>query len=612
MTTFLADALWLALLLAALWAAGDLLVRRWGARCPAAARELPATLALGMGLWSLLLFWLAATRLLLRPLLVALVLLAAVWGIWRAVGYLVRYRPAKGVWTPGVWLAVVPAAIAAIAIFELASFPTHGWDDAVYHLRLPAFYLERQGFASPRFSIFAHWPQGLEMLYALALAARGAALAKLLHGACGALLGIATYRLARRAAPPLGAMGAALLVAASPMVIEEARVAYVDLAVALFFLLAFGALFRAGESAEPRRHLLLAGIFLGLATSVKLTAWVGVLALFALWSVRTARRGAWRREALQAAAALWLPALALALPWHLKAWLETGNPVYPLLYGIFDGADWSAALAARAAAWQRDIGMGRSALDYLLLPLRVFVLGAKGYERFNGALGAHWPAVAAFALWAGWRERLVRWALATSGIYFALWAVGPQQARFLLPLLALVAVAGAAAAADLARRPRWRRSLVAFGLLAAALAVVHLVGPLQDAWRQLELRRRFGADLESRLVPPAWRFLERQTPPAARVLFLNNNRVYPLTREAVADSAFEASQIAEWLRPLPSAAAVEAALREEGVTHVLVEDVDWGIDWPRPLLDLLADPARSVLVFESPERRYFVYALRAR
>jgi hypothetical protein len=606
------DVACLGLLLLALWAPADLLLRALGTRAPAMAREVPSAVALGMGSWSLVLFALAACGALVRPALLAIFALGAAWGGARLAARLVRWRGEVGDGRrPGTWWWIAaPGLVAGAAALEAASYPTIGWDDATYHLRLPSLYLLRGGFAAPRFSIFAHWPQSMEMLYALALAIRGPALAKLLHAACGLLLTIAAYRLARRAAPPLASLGVVLLLAASPLVAEEARFAYVDLAVSLFFLLALGAVLWALEGLESRRHLVLAGVFLGLATSAKLTAWMGVGALCVLVGSVLLRRGEARRIPAATAAVL-VPAIALALPWHVKSWLETGNPVYPLLYGVFGGADWSADLASRAAAWQKGLGMGRSPADFLLLPFRVFFFGGKGYSRFDGALGSYWFAVASFAAWAGRRQAIARQALFAASALFILWALGPQQARFLLPALAPCAVAAAVAAGELVPRfPRARADLI-FTACAALLLLIGLAPRLADTARQIRSRIEV-TDLAARLEPPALAFLETQTPTEARVLFLNNNRVYPLTREAIADSMFEASQIAEWLRPATTVDEVRELLAREGVTHVLLERVDWGIDWPPALLQLLEDGGRTRQVFATRDGRFAVYELTRR
>ena len=85
-------------------------------------------------------------------------------------------------------------------------------------------------------------------------------------------------------------------------------------------------------------------------------------------------------------AAFTIPISVLLAPWLAKSWVLTGNPVYPLLYDWLGGPDWSAVLASEHRAWMRSMGMGRSALDWVLLLPRVLFLGNTGYEHFDGRL----------------------------------------------------------------------------------------------------------------------------------------------------------------------------------------------------------------------------------
>ena len=95
------------------------------------------------------------------------------------------------------------------------------------------------------------------------------------------------------------------------------------------------------------------------------------------------------------------------------------------------------------------------------------------------------------------------------------------------------------------------------------------------------------------------------------MLFLNTNKAFAIRREVLADSIFEASQIADWLRTATTPGELEERLAAAGITHVLWEHVDWGIEYPPALLDLLADPARAVARYRSPDGRFTVLELRS-
>ena len=122
------------------------------------------------------------------------------------------------------------------------------------------------------------------------------------------------------------------------------------------------------------------------------------------------------------------------------------------------------------------------------------------------------------------------------------------------------------------------------------------------------------ADADARraaAVDPVYRWIAATLPPEARLLLLDTNQTFYLEREALADSFFEASQIADWLRVAAGADEISARLRARGVTHVLRDRRrDWGIAWPPALLALLEDGSRAAPRYRSPDGRVEVWELR--
>jgi hypothetical protein len=52
------------------------------------------------------------------------------------------------------------------------------------------------------------------------------------------------------------------------------------------------------------------------------------------------------REWLRPALEFSVLAVGVAATWYLKRWVETGNPFFPLWYGVLGGRDWSPELQA--------------------------------------------------------------------------------------------------------------------------------------------------------------------------------------------------------------------------------------------------------------------------
>jgi hypothetical protein len=111
-------------------------------------------------------------------------------------------------------------------------------------------------------------------------------------------------------------------------------------------------------------------------------------------------------------------------------------------------------------------------------------------------------------------------------------------------------------------------------------------------------------------VEPVFRWANQALPADARVLMLDTNQRFFLERDALADSFFEASQLAGWLAGARDADAAAALLRERGVTHVLWDRRrDWGIRWPAGLRALLADGVRAPSRWRSADGRVEVFEL---
>ena len=608
--------LWLLLFLAAAGAVGALalrVLRRW-----VAAPGWLERVAIGLVLESFVLFALAVAQAWRVPILLGGFGVAAIAGIGLAVRAVVQRPAGAGAVSTPWWLALPAAALAAVVTAALAiqflvtCFPSVAWDAATYHLALPRLYLQHGGFREVPLNLYSNWPLAGEMLYGLAMAVHDYVLAKLVHWAIAALLVAVLVRSSGKVGRAWGWMAAALVLA-NPVVGEQIGDAYVDLFVALFFLLGFLALEDALESGD-RRRTACAGLYAGMAGVTKPSgALVAVcLGLFLAWRLWRARPRA--AAAARELAAFGLPVLLCATPWLLKAWWYTGNPLYPFLYGWLDGRGWSATLAEQATRWQRSIGMGRTLHDFVVLPLRVILSGGKGYAHFDGALGAVWLAALPVGLAGAMVSARVRRALAVGGLYFAGWAATSQQMRLLVPALPLFALAAAWGAAEWTGRaaPRWRPALAGAAALGALLALggpTAAAAPIAIA-HAAEVEAFGMPRLREEIVPPVFRWIAAHTDPGARILMVNTNKVFFCPRPALADSMFEASQLADWLRDPTSVDGVAAKLRAAGVTHVLVEHVNWGIVWPEAFRALLADPRRARPVYRSPEGRFTLLELR--
>jgi hypothetical protein len=634
--------------------------RLWAPLAPhGLAEALLVRTAMGAAIWVALLFALAALQM-LRPLPIW-VAIAAI-GAWGLQSWLRdRHQPSasggghRGPWgrrlrgwvrEPLALLVVTVLVVVYAALFAQALRPIVAWDADVYHLTVPRLYLEHGGFRRIPFNVYSNWPLAVQLLFALAMTWKDYVLATAVHYGFGVLLAISTGALVARVATPTWGAIAAGLLTMHPVFLYEIRVAYVDVACAFFLFAAFVALHRALEDPGAERGFMLAaGIACGVLAAAKLNGIFGAVAVATVYVASRLHGGAPARSLRAPLLAFAAPVAALGVPWLLKTWWLTGNPVYPLLHGVFGGPEWSEGLARAHRAWQRSIGMGRAPLDYVLLPFRVLFLGGEGYPRFDGRLHPLLGVLLPVALIGARHHALARRALGVAAAYFVLWAATSQQMRFLIPVLPLLAVAVAvsghalsaraaraagrvtgapggaavrgltgAAAGAAPRRERgageWLPEL-ATAVVAVAVATLLLRASglyLEQAPRLYAALGSRGDALRAHATDEVYAVIHERTPADAKLLFVNVNRGFFCPREYLADSFFEASQVAALLHQLGDRDGIRRGLEERGITHVLVERQEGGPRYPSGFVELLEDPSSRV-VYRSPDARLTLFAL---
>jgi hypothetical protein len=121
--------------------------------------------------------------------------------------------------------------------------------------------------------------------------------------------------------------------------------------------------------------------------------------------------------------------------------------------------------------------------------------------------------------------------------------------------------------------------------------------------------RRPAEEVAREAVPPRFRFVNDTLAPTATLLFVNTNRGFFCRRSYLADSFFEASQVALLMAPAETPEDLARRLRARGISHLLVAADDWGISYPQAFWDLLSDAEATVPLFTSADGRYRILKL---
>lgn len=298
------------------------------------------------------------------------------------------------------------------------------------------------------------------MSYVTGFLFSGLTLAKLFNTVCYVLTGGVIYYFSRRWGSALHGIVAVGLFWSSPVALYEATTALIDLPFTLYSGLAVLSLLEWTRQDEDR-FLWLSAFSLGLALSCKYHAifWSLPFALVISWHFLAARKSK-VRALIPILFRYALIVCACFLPWVLRTWLYTGNPVFPLANGIFKSPYFTSAMERASWAVFANEGVGRSWQSLLALPWTVtFHPGP-----FHGTLGIGFFVGVVVALL---RPKTLqqRYGLVIAGIYFYTWGIVAQEIRYLLPLAPLLAVLSSFGILDAGQEPSAKGRTLAAGRL---------------------------------------------------------------------------------------------------------------------------------------------------
>lgn len=501
--------------------------------------------------------------------------------------------------SPEAYLAAAALSVIGVCalIGALAPPGVNDWDTLAYHFAVPKLYIDWHAIKYVPFTSHSNLPFLMEMLYTIGLmfpAAGGAVLAKLFHLAMALFTMLAVYSIGKKHFSPRAGMIAAVVFASIPLVGWEATNGYIDLGASFYVTLAVLALLYHWR--EGGKWGVFAAITLGLAAATKTTALI-FIPLAAVWLVcNELRRGRGLRQALLQSVGLSFLAFLIASPWYIKSWVYTGNPVYPFLYDTFGGRNWNAHLAEAYRASQLQFGMGESLYSFLLAPWNLTMYPARFFDCkvIFASIGPVF--LAALPLFAAIRfgGAKLRMLLAFIAASVVIWFFMTQQSRYLIPAMALGAVAIGALVEEM-RDLRIARTLL-FIAIAAGLAWAIMINGRLATLASPGVTAPETYLMNTLDIYPASRYINDKLPPDAKVILFRDTRGYYLDREYL-----WGDDIHHTLIPYDrfrNAADMTHFLHRQGITHSLV---NFGLN-PVPT----AKPRRSeVLMREAIAEGHF-------
>ena len=488
------------------------------------------------------------------------------------------------------WLWCAAPFVAVIVLGGM--LPPVEFDVREYHLQAPKEFYQAGRIGFLPHNLYGNMALGTEMFSLLGMVLTGdwwlgSLVGKTVIAAFGPLTGLGLLAAGRRFFSPSVGIVAAVLFVSTPWIVQVSTTGFVEGASALYLLMTLYAFWLWRKSPHRSTILLaLCGYMAGSAVSCKYPGVLFVVLPFAACIAVTefekagGGKAGGRKKAPGPSSSLpgRLPVvfrhltvffLAVGLGsglWFAKNWAFTGNPTYPLMYGLFGGENWT---AEKTRSW-----------NSVHVPTD-FSVSALRHDMAGVVLKSKWLSpilmpLAALAFFRPKTRRLAIWlAVYFAFIVAAWWCLALRSAdRYWIHGLPLVALLGGIGACWCRERV-WRRTLL--GLLVFG-TVVNLAVATSGGGGY----NRYLASLAELRVDPdrvdAWHLYFNRHATEGRVLLVGEAQVFDievpiLYNTWLDDSIFERMVIDPATGKLRQPQQIRSAFQADNVSYVYVH---WG------------------------------------
>lgn len=436
------DLLYLAVITLIAAGIGGRVLRKLQVDCADLTEEAVFDIGIGYGIFAYLMFAGGLLGVIYRPVVYGMLTLGMLLS-WNWLVGIKALRGSKRVelrWPRDGMTFLISSLLflAIVANFVGTLAPLSSSDALRYHFAAPKIWLKQNQMVEIPWDWATYQPFNVQMLFMMGMALHSDILGALFHWLFGVLIIGALFSFCKRYLKDVSQVLAAAIFYISGLVAWESTSGYVELGSAFFSLLAFYAFMNWAYSNDATGWLALSGVFAGLAAGTKYTgAVMTVLLVIALggYLARQRRLG----EIFTPLLALTVPAFLLVVPWYLKNFIQTGDPAYPFLSTLMGREGFQTLLTNILSQY----GYGKGLTDFVAFPFRLTFDGEafdKGY-----LLGPLYLSFIPFLVLLKDKQvvSMVSFFIVVYGLF---WFLTSQQARFLLPMLPLLAACCAASA----------------------------------------------------------------------------------------------------------------------------------------------------------------------
>ena len=421
--------------------------------------------------------------------------------------------------------------------------PPSEWDELAYHLAVPKLYIHAHHIFYIPFIFQSNWPLGPQMLFMLGLLLGSSVASHILTWIMGVWVVLGLYYIAEMLIPG-GGLWAAALFSGIPILQRLLGTALVDISLPFWGVFAFYGFFVYLQT-RKNYFLVLAGLMAGFAANCKMTGLLYLLVIFiAIFFIK--ERNA--RNQITPILSFIIPGLLVTLPWYLRSYLFTGNPVFPFFFDLFGGINWdSTGDSINLILWGKIFEKLPLTLTGLYRSVQYLSTSPQLLGGYGGGLGLPLLLLSSCGILYVVLKRPVNkllWFLIGYSVFFYLvwFGMGMLEIRYLHPIFISLAVIGTVPLVSL-NDLRWNSKLTNF---IQVFFIVVLVG--YSPWLTIsnygELESRLRAELSARAredylnkridILPAFKWINQNLDQNVKILLLPyENRGFYLDRDYI-------------------------------------------------------------------------------
>lgn len=317
-------------------------------------------------------------------------------------------------------------------------------DEVAYHMAIPKIFLNHHGITYISFIPYSNWPLETEILFTICLLLSSEILPHLICWAEMIILCLAILIFSKQYFGKSAGIIAISLFASTPMVIHLSGTGLIELPLALYTTLSILAFIKWINQNQPL-ELYFSSIFGGLAACTKLNA---ALIPFIIGIILTIYLLVLKKQSIKQTVFQFgrygSIAFFIVAPWYIKSWIITGNPFWPFLSEIFGAINWDSLGNEYLFGFIQLPNLPISIKNWLFAFFELTVHHIN-YGPYGIFLGPFYLSLIPFALFSlayqkTTSRKILSWLGILFGVFYTSWFFQTHQARFLLPILPILAI----------------------------------------------------------------------------------------------------------------------------------------------------------------------------